>query len=110
MLAESNLDMDFSSEDKEQNSRDLTLKDYEEVAKTRSQLQFHSPRHEEEKKMKMFNFNNQLKRKNTDIFSNYGFNMEDIMRNVEKEKKNYKKESIEDLSIFSNHTKNLLKN
>ena len=36
MLAESNLDMDFSSEDKEQNSRDLTLKDYEEVAKTRS--------------------------------------------------------------------------
>ena len=41
--------------------------------------------------MKMFNFNNQLKRKNTDIFSNYGFNMEDIMRNVEKEKKNYKK-------------------
>ena len=30
----------------------------------------------------MFNFNNQLKRKNTDVFSNYGFNMEDIMKNV----------------------------
>ena len=49
----------------------------------------------EEEKMKMFNFHNRTKRKTENIFSNYGYGMEEIIKNTQ----------TSNLSIFSNKGK-----
>lgn len=82
MLAEENIDIDFSEGYKESLEREMSSKQFETQKQTKSDIQRSSSVFtEEEKKLKMFHFNNHIKRKNPNTFNNYGFGMDEIIRN-----------------------------
>lgn len=89
MLADYNME-DFSEEP---SSREIMGKYFE--SHNKSERQENSAISNEDEKMKMFNFHNRAKWKNENIFNNYGYGMEEIIKNTQ----------ASNLSIFSNKGK-----